>query len=407
MPRRPPHPPSASSVVRKVWRFVDYHGRFWADTLRKDIDLQQYIKWYVNAWKGPGGEVLTALRQLARYPNFIELQGAVIELLTVATNTSPEYQGYLLSSRKEPMEASEVGSILRVNGRKALVVLARLDKCGFLEEVPWPPSDSDGPIPDDPSLRLLHDVARAGKRPPGKGGGEGRFRGENAGEPLQNRRRSEDKAAQAMVEVTAAVETPPQGGQAAKALQAAEAVKLRCPRCGHEGQAPKGSAKPGQCTQCGTLVATVPAPTSMTSTDPDAGAGLAGPHGHHAHKATASPQARPPSIVRLQDVWQEIEPNKYSAAGNDFGQQVCAAYGYVAIDGGEYVNEVAHFAKLYDEGLSTLSDFGQQKARAKLLRVAAMLRTGEKHPEAPGAYLERVLQNAIRDQKRANKAKSG
>lgn len=403
MPRRNPkseiiNQKSAGPPGRPVWRFIAYKERFWADTRREDIHVQQYIRWYINAWHGPGGEVIASLNRLRRYGNFIELQGSLVELLTIATNTSPEYQGYLLSSRKEPMEASDVGSVLRVNGRKALVVLTRLESVGFLEKVAWLPQGSDGPIPDDHIPHLLQDVASAGKRAAGKGGGEPRFRSENEGEPLQKPSKVEDKAAQAMVEGTAAAETPPEGGQSGEAV---EPVKLVCPNCGHQGQSPKGRAKSWQCTQCGTLVPNPQISTSRTSTSPDAGAGLGGPR-----RAATSPNARPPSIVRLQDV-REIEPHKYSAAGNDFGQQVCAAWGFVSHDGGEYANEVAHWAKLYDDELVTLSEIGQRKARDKLLRIAAEVRTGKKRPDAPGGYLERVLQNAIRDQKRAGKVKAG
>ncbi len=387
------------SAGQRVWRFVDYHRRFWADTNRKDIDLQQYIRWYINAWTGPGGEVLAALNQLRRYGNFIELQGALIELLTVATNTSPEFQGLLLSSRKEPMQTSEVASILRVNGRKALVVLTRLQSVGFLEKVPWPRGSPRERIPDDQSLRLLQDGAPPSKKGDRKGGAQGPSRAENPGEPFTKHRRSEDKAAQAMVEGTAPGETPPSPSGPAAETEAA--VKLRCPACGHEGQAPKGTAKAGQCTQCGTLVPTLQTSTSTTSTDPD---GWVGPA--KGTTPSASPKAHPPLVLRFEQA-REIQPHKYSAAANAFGQQICAAFGYVASERSDYVNEVAHFAMLYDDQYVTLSDISQAKAWEKILRVAGEVRTGKKRPECPGAYMERVVQNAIRDRKRAKKGKTG
>ncbi len=390
---------------RYVWRFVDYKGRFGAEEALKQFKAQcvpKYIQWHINAWDGYGGAAVLALNRLRAEKEFIWLQGAVVELLTVATNTHPEYQGYLLTSRHEPATASNVGSMLRVDGRKALAVLTRLENVGFLEQVPWPPSDSDGPIPDDPRLRLLRDVAAASKKPAGKGGGKGRFCPENTDAPLQKRRSSEMLAAQAKVEGTAAETPPGEGGQVAQTL---EMVKLVCPKCGHKGQAPKTGAKQGQCTQCGTVVPnlqTSTSTTSTTSTNPDAGVGRE-PGTVQAFR----PKAHPPSIVRLQEVREEITPRKYSPAGNEFGEQICAAYGFVAREGGDYVSEVAHFAKIYDEYFVTLSDLSQAKVRQKVLRIAAEIRTGKKHPECPGAYMQRVMQNAIRDQKRLKKDRIG
>jgi len=390
--------------ARTVWRFVDYAGRFGAEEALKQFKAQcvpKYLQWHINAWDGYGGAVMTAKDRLKAEKNFIWLQGAVVELLTVATNTHPEYQGYLLTSRMEPMEASEVGSILRVDGRKARAVLIRLKAVGFLEEVPWPLSSPAAPIPDDPSLRLLQDVAKAGKKAAGKRGEKGRYRGENADDAFRKGRRSERLAAQANLEVTAAAETPP--GQAAQTAEATEARKLVCPNCGHKGEAPKAVTKAGQCSQCGTLVPAMNGPTSTTSTNPDGRAGLA-----HGDIRGASPHAGPPSVIRLQEVRETaIEPHKYSTSGNEFGQRVCDAYGFVAHEGGEYVNEVAHWAKLYDEELVTLSDFAQRKVKDKVLRIAGEVRTGKRRPECPGSYVQRVMQNAIRDCRRRTNAKIG
>jgi hypothetical protein len=391
-----------------VWRFVDYDGRYSAAAALEHFrqEVPKYLQWHINAWDGYGGAAVTALSRLRGEKDFIWLQGAVVELLTVATNTHPEYQGYLLTSRYEPAEASQVGSMLRVDGRKARAVLTRLAAVGFLEQVPWPPSPSVGPIPDDPSLRLLGDVAAAGKKAAQKGGAKGRFRGENTEEAFKKGERSEALAAQEKkIEGTAAAETPPaQGGQA---VETDAAGRLKCPKCGHVGKPvkPLQACETATCANCGTKLQLRNTPTSTTSTNPDGRAGLA-----PGHTPGVSPQAGPPSVIRLQDVRASgIEPCRYSVAGNEFGVQICAAFGYSG-DAAEYGNEVAHWAALYDDcehGLMSLTPDRQAKCKVKLLKICGVVRANPGRYQCPAAYLERVLQNAIRDARRAKRAMSG
>jgi len=222
------------------------------------IECPKFLRWPMNAWTGPEAGFLASLNRLRMYPNYIELQGAVVELLVLATNTAPELQGLLLSRGLVPMEVAEIASILRVDGRKALVVVTRLINVGILERVAWPIGDSDGEIPDDTSLRLLQDVASAGRKAAGKGGKKGRFRGENADDALRSCRRSEISAAQAQVEVSGPQSRPPsegdQGGKAIEAAEAAEASegdKLVCPGCGHAGMPMKPLEAPGRLRDTG------------------------------------------------------------------------------------------------------------------------------------------------------------
>jgi len=472
---------SDSPDVRGVWHFIDYRARFGCNLTqfaKAGIELAKFLRWPINAWRGPEGDALRCMNYLRAEKEYIWLKGCLAELLEAAANTDPEVQGYLLTSQHEPAEASNVGSMLRVDGRKALAVLTRLETAGFLERVPWPlssseggpPSSSDGPILDDPSLRLLRNVAQAGKKTAGKRdekdrsraestdkttegrGQKGRFRVENAGgsildarrlclvhlpnktsertiaaaapkprfcnenadDALKKHRRSEITAAQQTIEVTAGGRdaAPDQGGASTEAAETPEAVNVVCPKCGNAGKVPKlpEGHTIGQCSKCGTKVKVAndhtSTSTSMTSTNPDAGVGLG-----KGSTPRPSPKAHPASIIRLQDVRNHgIEPHKYSVVGNEFGVQICAAWGYVTYEGGEYVNEVAHWAALYDDpdhGLMSLPPDQQGKAKAKLLRICGVVRAHPNRYENPAAYLERVAQNAIRDQKRARKKQSG
>ena len=127
-------PRTANNQIHgKVWRFIDYVPRWGADCSK----LPKYIKWYINGWEGVDGEVLAALNQLRAEKDFIWIQGALMELLSRSTNTQPQYQGYLLNSQHTPATSIEIGSILRVDGRRALAVLMKLGRVGFLEQVPY------------------------------------------------------------------------------------------------------------------------------------------------------------------------------------------------------------------------------------------------------------------------------
>lgn len=395
-----------------VWRFVDYEGRFAPSGMPADREVAQYVKWYLNGWKGPGGEWLVAVNRLRAEKEFIWYQGAIVELLTVAMNQSLEFQGALVTGSKVPMQASDVGSILRVDGRKAHAVLTRLEQVGILERVAWPRPDDDGEIQDDRSLRLLTEVSRAARKDArktaGKGGRKRGLRAENADEPLKGGR-SEGLAAQDNIEGTAGVRdaappTPP-GGQAA--ARAAETVKAACPRCGLAATLRNVRSR-ATCPNCRHRwnhepVKTPTPKTPTASTSPDAGGGPAGPARAGRH---AAPCSDAPQVVRLADCLVG-QGHRYSEAGNAFGEQVLAASGYVAADRGDYVNEVAHWAKLYERCRAELSEAGIERVRAKVLRVAARIRGRRHEYGAPEAYLERTMQNEIRDRKRACHSRSG
>ena len=99
--------------------------------------------------------------------------------------------------------------------------------------------------------------------------------------------------------------------------------------------------------------------------------------------------------------------HRYSAEGNEFGERVVAALGWLAADRGEYVNEVAHWAKLWERACGELSPPGMDRVRAKVVRVAGDLRTGRTRADHPRAFLLTTMKNEIRDQKRAHRTQAG
>jgi len=406
-----------------VWRFVDWEGRFAPGHLIDNHDVPKFIKWGINAWQGSEGAWITAMNRLRADKEFVWLQGAVVELLTAAMNQSPEYQGYLVTGSKVPMTASMVGSMLRVEGRRALAVLTRLEQVGILERVEWPVPDGgvpDGGISDknDVDSRCLRLLTGALSKTAPPGRGKRGFRGEKGDPPLSKSKKVEKAAAQQEVEGRRD-ETPPAG---------AGGARLTCPHCGHVGKAAKAAkgwgAKAVQCTECGhvsdarqaTAGASVPPrpSTSIPSTNPDGGEGPGRPQVTPA--AGSGPDALPvsvslsegqagPQIVRLGEVLAE-QGHRYSEQGNAYGEQVCAAAGYMPEDHAAYRNEVAHWAKLWDECAGSLSDDAVARVKTKVMRVAGRIRNGHIRCESPQAYLERTMQNEIRDQKRARRVKA-
>ncbi|MEN6336609.1 MAG: hypothetical protein ABFE01_20335 [Phycisphaerales bacterium] len=110
--------------------------------------------------------------------------------------------------------------------------------------------------------------------------------------------------------------------------------------------------------------------------------------------------------MRLADILA-AQGHRYSAEANAFGEQVCAAAGYATCDRGEYVNEVAHWAKLWEQCRCELTEIGMSRVRAKVLRIAGRIRSGQQRCDSPQAYLERTMQNEIRDRKRAHRSATG
>lgn len=395
----------------KVWRFTDFEGRFAATGMPNGMEVAQYAKWYLNAWQGPGAEWLVALNRLRGEKDFIWYQGAVVELLTAAMNQGSEYQGYLVTGRKVPMQASDVGSILRIDGRRAGAVLTRLEQVGILDRVDWPMPDggSDGDISDDRSLRLLQNVAEASRKAQRKGGGKRSFRNENEGPPLKVEEKVERSAAQTTVEES---KGPP--GVADDAGRPGKGGPITCPKCGHVGtpkKAAKGwGANAVQCTQCGHVARndeTSISKTSITSTSPDGGGGPGSDSGNGRNPGRkASPASDSSHVVKMADVLAGRR-HRYSQAGNEFGDRVIAALGLSYKDQSDYANEQAHWAKLYEQAASELTETGVCKVVAKVMRVAADVRRGTTQATNPQAFLMTTMKNEIRDQKRAHRVQAG
>ncbi len=413
-----PRAASGERRAARVWRFVDWEGRFAPGRMPDHHEVGKYVKWHINAWQGSEGAWITAMNRLRADKEWIWMQGAVVELLAAAMNQTPEYQGFLVTRSNVPMTASDVGSMLRVDGRKALAVLTRCEAVGILERVAWPSRNHgpDGGIPDNyyPDSRCLRLATSRSCHSSPKTGENPRFCGGKRGPPFNKSEKVEKAAAQQESKLKDSDEGTP---------ACAGGARLTCPRCGHVGKAAKAAkgwgAKAVQCTQCGHVTRAEsrnPIPTTSISTPapptkPDGGEGpdssqavTAGDSGRYA--LPASDLSPGPNVVRLDEAVAG-QVHRYSAEGNAFGEQVLAALGYTWQDRSEYRVEVAHWAKLWEQASRALSGPRMARMQAKVMRVAGQLRAGQLKANNPMAFLLRTMQNEIKDARRAGKVQTG
>jgi hypothetical protein len=286
--------------------------------------------------------------------------------LTAATNIDPQYQGYLVTSRMEPASAAEVGSMLRVDGRKALAALTVLTRAGFLEQVPWPYADSDGPIVDSQSLRLLQNVAEASRKPARNRGGKGRKQPKNEDEPLIRGSRNGEN-----------------GETAAQNLS-------------EGGEPPKDQTPPCDGGNGAALRATAKAPTAAPSTSSanlDAGAG----------PSADGRDACPSSLPMLGQVVR-LTRYRYSLSAWAFADAVLLASGYREPDAAAKECEKAHWAKAWDTAVAAFGPELAEQLKSKILGEAATLRRSGRPKDNCEAFLMAAWNNDVRDLRRRRKS---
>ena len=408
----------------EVWRFVRWAERFGpGDSLRKlggVVDLPKYIRWHINAWEGEGGEVLVCLNALRGQRDFIWLQGALIELLTIVTNCAPSHWGLLLSAHHQPLTSREIGYALRVDGRKALAAMESLERCGLVERIDWPLRGESGPPlvgsggrASKGSGAKTREASRgrtasrarpseAGARPPGSGGpahGSGAVNRSHdiydscegqsgqVGSTMQNRRKkqpSQPKNKGSPLEVES--KNPASAGK----------LETRAP----PDAAPRKRAKPapqgGQATGRQTPTTTPSTPNGSTS--PDGGAG---------------PQQRsnacPPLVIPLRSAaTREPEAigdvarrqmHRYSATAGRFADDVMQAMGFRAADGRQYANERGHWTKAWDDGEQAFGYAMMATLKQKMMQRVTKARRDATVRHLP-SYAMTTWLNLVRDVKR-------
>lgn len=348
--------------------------------------------------------MLVAMNRLRAEDNFIWLQGALVELLTVATQTLKQYSGYLLTSRRDPATASEIGRMLRVDGRgvhaSALAVLGTLSKAGLLEEVAWCPVDHSGNIVDEVTPPLKDVTMSKGGAGPAK---KPRSRPKKEGKPFKEKSKVKEKRKNNL-----------EGQAEAKrrtenALAPTGRVRELEPRRQGESDAQFYERRKQELLtqlQADSALApptTPPIPETpiVSPTNPDAG-GLCrergsrkAPHVFISHGC--DPQGQ--RTIKLH----RLDPERYSAEAWRVADQVLDAVGYVARSGPDSANERATWAAAWDEAVAVVYPSRLEFFRRKLLAKARYVCGRRDKYSRPEAYLRTAFDNLVRDFKRTEK----
>ncbi len=385
-----------------VWRFIEYHDR-WGDgaAVVGDVRIKQpqYVKLYVNGWDGAGGEVLRSLKVLAQYDNAVWLEGALWRLLCYATNTSPQYRGYLLKGRKEPATVSDIGRIVHVDGRgshsQARAFLLRLSRAGFLEKVPWP-SISPDPILDN-AKPLSKDVTRSKKgekrqkKPPRVAeNDDSAFKGNRKTKTKRkiNREGKAENQAKGQDQTVPKVNLEPRR----RGESEEEFVKRRkrelIAQLNQDGKA---------ATPCGPHPPATPAIDSTTNRD-EVG-------------ACPQPDSRMPRPVDFQAEahrmgrTDRLPRNRYQEEAWNFADEVIGNVGYIAPNKPDLANEQARWAKAWAEIMDDPRIPDRDSLAVKLMAKARFVRGIRQTKDNPEAYLRTIFRNLVKDAFRKQKAR--
>jgi hypothetical protein len=360
-----------------VWRFVEYEARFGVDLNKGQPKVPKFVKWPLNAWDGPDGDVLRALAILRPEKNFIWLQGAVAELLSICTNTSQAYRGYLLSSRKEPASIAEIGSMLRIEGRGSIArttaALKRMERAGLLERVSWSPPVAAGPIED------IKDLLGKAKKPGKKGGAKGRKQPKNEEKPLRIEKppTEEDSRRGRRGAGRGNEKGPPMTPDQLKDWEAAQEQRLRAPQT------------PGRLSD----------PTIPTNSDAGAGPGGCKSSGRTPCPASMAPE---PDVIPIGTALAGRR-HRYSQGAVDYAERLMAAAGFLG-DDAAWACERGHWTQAFERDGARLTPAAFAKVRRKALAVAARLRTGQTEAESPMRYLMTTWHNEVKDRLRCRQS---
>ena len=384
-----------------VWRFIEYDAR-WGDGSPVVGELKvkqpQYLKLYLNGWDGPGGEVLRAMEVLNQYDNAVWLEGALWRLLRYSTNTSPQYRGYLLNGRKEPATASDIGRIVRVDGRgshsQARAFLLKLSRAGFLERVPWP-SSSANPIVDNVTP-LSKDVTRSkkgGKRqkkPPAVAeNDDSAFKGNRKTKNKRkiNREGKAENQAKGQDQTVPKVNLEPRRRNESEDEYVNRHKREIIAQLNHDGQA----ATPSEPCPPAT-----PAIDSTTNRD----------EGGACHQDSRVP--RPVDFTRRRETVGRVvrlPVDRYPAEAWDIADRVIQSIGYIEQDAPAMANERARWAAAWSRIMEDANIPDLDRLAEQLMAKARMVRGIRQTKDNPESYLLVILRNLVKDVYRKQKAR--
>ena len=361
------------------------------------INVPKFVKWYINGWQGCEGDVLSALNQLRADPDFIWLQGALMELLSRATNTARCYQGHILTAAHEPATASDVGRILRTKGRGSTSPKRQTRKKPEASTSPRQKKMTRKKPKTSTSSRCkkqLGKVNASGRSPPGRKQQKQAKKADSEGEkspPFLKGKNKSKVAAQQKKNRSA-----PGTVQARKVMLNQQVKQMQS----------QGAATSTATANRGLAPTTAPS-TSSTKSDESGRVRATG--------RIPAPSSSTPTIGEVI----KLSAHRYDGVAWEFADDVLVRAGYftswhvdrVRSGGGRFTpaqeNERAHWAKAWHNAKGMFGGESLIWLRSRIFKRADNLNRVRGTKDNPQSYLMTSWNNLVKDIKRKRKTPSG
>jgi hypothetical protein len=128
----------------KVYHIVRYFDRYEINEKINRPKKKPHAFWkaYVSPEDNESANYFKQIAILKTKPKWLELKGALDELITLASGFSRCYRGYLLDEKFEAASSKKIAQWLGYEPKAMTAILATLEDVGFIERVPLPDFDT-------------------------------------------------------------------------------------------------------------------------------------------------------------------------------------------------------------------------------------------------------------------------
>ena len=384
--------PKVRSAHPKVWRIFHFEQRFEMDSYRRRGGLD-YVRMFVTATtQDKSNESSGFIQQLTELEHFYPemrdtLEGRFWRLCRLTATQEDWLRGYLLDAEQKPLTPARLAARLHLDIADLKKTLTALKRVGLIEQVECPafekPKRDKSDEDKDQSTAGTKGKSRVkGKKTGKKPAIPKRFKTfSNVPNPLNNKIGIESKK-----------------NNKEKDLELEEKNNQTNNRTCNGGTGSK---------QQTTHSPTTTPPASPTSPDATGGIGR--------NSRRVSPQALVKNCEPIGAV-VDLLRFRYDADSLGFADEMLVRMGFVTpyemerIRSGskpfspEQANERAHWAKAWCDCKSQFDDHVMLQLRDKIFKRTNAVRTANKSPNKPGAYLMTAWNNLVRDVRRKCKA---
>lgn len=128
----------------KVYHIVRYFDRYEINEKINRPKKKPHAFWkaYVSPEDNESANYFKQIAILKTKPKWLELKGALDELITLASGFSRCYRGYLLDEKFEAASSKKIAQWLGYEPKAMTAILSILEEVGFIERVPLPDFDT-------------------------------------------------------------------------------------------------------------------------------------------------------------------------------------------------------------------------------------------------------------------------